>query len=86
MHSDVTALATAHTGYRVPTKFVIDLGALYKASGWKENSYICINKFYNDRPASGVCTRNWKSSVISNTKVTKTNRIITGCLNGPVQI
>jgi len=52
----------------------------------EQNSYICRNKFYNDRPASGICTRTWVAVVVTNAKVTKTNKFITGCLNGPVEI
>lgn len=63
-----------------------DLGAFYKASGWVENSSTCRNKFYNDRSASGLCPRTWVTLVITITKVTKTNKIITGCSNGPVKI
>jgi len=64
----------------------IDLSALYKASGWIEKSYICRNKFYNDGLANGVCTRTSVALVITISKVTKTNKIITGCLNGHIII
>jgi hypothetical protein len=75
-----------HVLVGVLSNFNIDLGALYKASGWIENSYICRNKFYNDTPVSGACTRTWVAVVITIAKVTKINKIITGCLNGPVKI
>ena len=74
-----------HVLVGVLSNFNIDMVALYKASGWIENSYICRNKFY-DKPASGVCTRSWVAVVIIIAKVTKTNNLITGCLNGPVKI
>lgn len=77
-----------HVLVGVLSNFNIDLGALYKASGWIEDSYIHRNKFYsyNDRSSSGACTRTWVALVITNAKVTKTNQIITGCLNGPVKV
>jgi hypothetical protein len=77
-----------HVLVEVLSNFNINLGALYEASGRIENSYIRRNKFYSydDRSSSGAYIRTWVALVITNAKVTRSNQIITGCLNGLVKI